>query len=363
MLAGLLALLTLTAVAVVALRAGPRVVTGVMPGSFTGYAFDACQAPSQRQMDVWLERSPYWAVGIYIAGENRACARQPNLDSAWVAAQAQRGWRLLPLTVGRQAPCSESSHWSKIDGSPDDRYAAARDQGRDEAGAAAAAAADLGIAHGSTLWLDLEAFDIARIRCRDATLAYVSSWTQGLREDGYRSGVYSSASSGIRMLEQARVGAPGRYDLPRQVWVAAWNRRHDAGPAYVSRDGWPGGRVHQYRGTHVETYGGVSLEIDSSFMDVGRGTVAPRRHIRCAKPLGVAVRAGRGSGPLLKYGSGGDDVRRLQCALDAVERARVPATGVFEERTRAAVERYQRTHRLPASGVVTADVWRLLRRG
>jgi len=419
----LLALLAGTVVVVQGLRAGPPVMTGVMPGSFTGYAFDACDAPSQRQMDAWLEHSPYWAVGIYIAGENRACAQQPHLDADWVATQAARGWRLLPLSVGRQAPCSVG-HWSKIDPAPADGYAAARGQGRDEATGAAAAAGDLGIARGSTLWLDVEAFDISRTGCRDATLAYVSAWTRALRDRGYGSGFYSSASSGIRMLEQARVGAPGRYDVPRQIWVGDWNQRHDTGSAYLARDGWSGGRVHQYTGTHRETYGGVTLEIDSSFMDVGQGTVAPPDRTPCATPRGYpTLRAGdrtpgvvalqcllqhshppwqdtsgeytsatvqavtvfqrshglrptgvtdrptwvallsQGSRPLLKYGSGSDAVRRLQRALGATQGAAISVTGVFEENTRQAVQRYQRTHGLPATGVVTTDLWRVLQTG
>lgn len=410
----------LVAVSVQGLRAGPPVVTGVMPGSFTGYAFDACQTPSQRQMDAWLERSPYWAVGIYIAGENRACAQQPNLDAAWVATQAQRGWRLLPLSVGRQAPCSKGT-WSKIDPLPANGYAAARGQGRDEATGAVAAARDLGIARGSTLWLDVEAFDTSRAPCRDATLAYVSSWTRALRDRGYVSGFYSSASSGIRMLEQARVRAPGRYDVPPQLWVGDWNQRHDTRSAYLSGGGWSGGRVHQYTGTHPETYGGVTLEIDSNFMDVGRGTVAPPDRTPCPTPdayptlregdrsTGVAVlqcllRQGhllgqdtsgeyttataravtdlqrsqglrptgvtdrptwaalvsQGSRPLLKYGAGGDDVRRLQRALAATGSAGVPVTGVFEEHTREAVWHFQRAHGLPTTGVATPDVWRVL---
>ena len=424
MLAVLLALLVVAAVAVQVLRPAPAVVTGVTPGSFTGYAFDTCEAPSQRQMDAWLKHSPYWAVGIYIAGENRACPRQRHLDAAWVAAQSARGWRLLPLSVGRQAPCSASTRWSKINPSPGHGYLTARGQGRDEATDAATAARDLGIARGSTLWLDMEAFDISRTRCRDATLAYVSSWTRTLRGSGYRSGFYSSAASGIRMLERARGASPGRDDLPDQVWVAQWNHHHDTGSAYLSRDGWSGGRVHQYAGTHPETYGGVTLGIDSNFMDVGRGTVAPPDRTPCPAPRdyptlregdrspGVAVlqcllegrhlvrqdtsarywsgtarsvtdfqrstglRAtgvtdrptwvallSRGSQPLLKYGSGGEAVRRLQRALTAAGSAGVSVTGVFETRTRDAMRRYQHAHGLPATGVVTTDVWKLLQAG
>jgi peptidoglycan hydrolase-like protein with peptidoglycan-binding domain len=70
-----------------------------------------------------------------------------------------------------------------------------------------------------------------------------------------------------------------------------------------------------------------------------------------------------GSRPLLKYGSAGDAVRRLQRALAAAGSPGVSGTGVFEEHTRAAVVRYQRDHDLPATGVVSADVWRLLQAG
>src|SRR4051794_7917814 len=81
----------------------------VMPGSFTGYAFDACQAPSREAMDVWRERSPYWGVGIYTSGVNRYCADQENLSEEWVAEQDRKGWRLLPLHVGLQASCTRTA--------------------------------------------------------------------------------------------------------------------------------------------------------------------------------------------------------------------------------------------------------------
>lgn len=419
----LLALLVLVAVAVQVLRARPPVVTGVMPGSFTGYAFDTCEAPGQQQMDAWREHSPYWAVGVYISGENRACADQPNLDRDWVATQAGRGWRLLPLAVGPQAPCTEGADWSKIDPSPVEGFAAAREQGRDEAAGAVTAAQDLGIAPRSTLWLDVEAFDISQTRCRDATMAYVSSWTRELRDSGYHSGFYSSATSGVRMLEQARVGAPRKYALPTHIWVGDWNQRQDTMSEYLADDGWSRGRVHQYTGPHTETYGGVTLEIDSNYMKVGRGTVAPPDRAACEVPRGyptlregdrsrrvaavqcllrrqellpveptgrytsgtahavAALQGARGlrptgvtdrrtwvsllshgPRPVLKYGSGNNAVRRLQRAL-AANGTRIPPTGVFEEQTRAAVQRYQRRHGLPVTGVVTGRLWRLLQSG
>ena len=234
----------MTVLAVQVPRTGPAVVTGVMPGSFTGYAFDTCEAPSQRQMDAWHEHSPYAAVGVYIAGENRACPRQRHLDAAWVATQAARGWRLLPLSVGPQAPCSEGTRWSRVDASPANAYAAARGQGRDVATDAAGAARDLGIARGSTLWLDVESFDISRTRCRDATLAYVSSWTRALRKGGYGSGFYSSGSTGIRMLEQARVAPGGRTTCrTRSGWVTGTSATTPGRCTWPATGGRAGGSI------------------------------------------------------------------------------------------------------------------------
>ncbi|HEX8970196.1 DUF1906 domain-containing protein [Oryzihumus sp.] len=272
----------------------PSVVTTVMPGSFTGYAFDVCQAPSQRQMDAWVARSPYAAVGIYIAGENRACPDQRNLDKSWVAAQARHGWRLLPVVVGRQAPCGRGTSQVTITPQPAQDYAAARAQGRAEAGDAADAARDLGIAPGSTLWLDVEAFDISRVSCRLATLSYVAGWTDGLRAEGFAPGVYSSAVSGWRMLAQGRGSAPLAGDAPDQVWVADWNDRPTAGVTSATRDGWPHGRVHQYRGPHDETYGGVTLQVDSNYLVVGGTTAAaPDRHACLGSRPSAATQPGR----------------------------------------------------------------------
>ncbi len=76
------------------------------PGNFRGYGFDQCLAPTQKAMDTWLKHSPFLAVGIYISGASRACRDQPNLTPTWITTQLQNGWRLLPITLGPQAPCN-----------------------------------------------------------------------------------------------------------------------------------------------------------------------------------------------------------------------------------------------------------------
>jgi peptidoglycan hydrolase-like protein with peptidoglycan-binding domain len=64
---------------------------------------------------------------------------------------------------------------------------------------------------------------------------------------------------------------------------------------------------------------------------------------------------------VLKVGSTGETVRRLQRALTATGR-RTPIDGVFTKKTAKAVARYQRRSGLPATGVVTAAVWDRLAR-
>src|SRR5215218_2977834 len=63
--------------------------TRAAPGSFTGYAFDTCDTPSQRQMNAWRRHSKFWGVGVYIAGMNRACSTQRHLTRRWVATQSR----------------------------------------------------------------------------------------------------------------------------------------------------------------------------------------------------------------------------------------------------------------------------------
>src|SRR3712207_3723684 len=122
------------------------------PGNFTGYGFDQCLAPTQSAMDAWLEHSPFWAVGIYISGESRACRDQPNLTPRWISTQLEKGWRLLPITLGPQASCSDRfpryGTDETIDPSPGSNYADARGQGRREAVDAVSVARSLGIVEG-----------------------------------------------------------------------------------------------------------------------------------------------------------------------------------------------------------------------
>jgi hypothetical protein len=434
------AVLTSAAIAVagvVVLAAPAQAANRVTPGNFTGYGFDQCVTPSQAVMDTWLTTSPYWAVGVYIAGDNRYCGddRQTHLTAEWVSTQLRNGWKVLPITVGPQAPCyANPAKKVRIHNDPAGDFAAAREQGRAEAVDTVARAQALGIALKSTLWNDIEAFDTTNARCRNSTLAFLSGWTEQLHDLNYVSGVYMSAARGMNALDDARVVEPGRFTMPDRIWVAEWvtadsYRRPPTAnapslySAYLRDDGWlPGGRMRQYRGGHDETYGAVTINIDTNYLDLGRGTRpgrAPRfcngtrvdfpryrrlgpgiehpqvsalqcllkrkrvydgpvtgvydaattravRRFRESRGQGMSGRMLRrtwttllseGRGPVLKIGSGGNTVRRLQRSLNAAVHAELAVDGIFGPATTRAVRAYQREVGVRGTGVVADDTW------
>lgn len=408
----------------------------VTPGDFTGYGFDQCLAPTQKSMNTWLKHSPFLSVGIYISGDSRACRSQPNLTRDWISTQLGKGWRLLPITLGPQASCSArfprygNDETIKPKPGASERYKPARRQGRAEAASAVAAAGALGIVPGSTLWYDLEGFDHTIKNCRESALSFLSAWTTRLHELDYVSGVYSSVGSGIKILDDARVERPKAFDLPDAIWLARWDGEANTSSSYIREGGWrPGGRVKQYMGGHDETWGGVRINIDRNFLDVGKGSwAAPEVHcdgvpvdlptyapvkpessatdrIRALQCLlteqGVydgklsgtyspatieAVHAWQkqrglvasdrwtrtawmtllSAGPrkIVKFGSAGTEVRRIQRALNAVSRdARLEVTGVFAGATDRALRDYQKRVDLTASGVAAPVTWKALRSG
>jgi hypothetical protein len=430
----LVALLTgLAATLTAAPAEASRIVT---PGNFTGYGFDQCETVSQKTMNTWLRTSPFLAVGVYISGRSRACRTQANLTPTWVDTQLRKGWRILPITLGPQSSCVGRflRYGPRIDPtireSSTNGYAAARDQGILEADRAVAAATRLGIAPRSTLWYDLEGWsNVNDVSCRASALSFLQAWTKRLHRLGYVSGVYSSAGSGMVILDRARVNRP-RYVLPDYIWIARWDGKANTSTTYISEAGWnPHRRVKQYLGGHDETWGGVTVNIDRNFLDVGKGSWAPRedhcngtrisypRYQRIApnaadtvmvealkcllKERGVydgrvngtynerlrtALRTWQrthgfgvrdvwsranwmsllvaGPDKVLKWGSGGPAVRRLQRALNAAHHdADLRVTGVFKKATGTALRTYQRRVGVRSNGIAAPSTWRALRNG
>jgi hypothetical protein len=237
------------------------------PTVFTGYGFDACAAPSLGKLQAW-SASPYRAVGIYIGGQNRACS-QPNLTPVWVSSAIGLGWSLMPLYVGLQAPCVSQKGLAHISSTP----ATALAQGKAAADDAAALAQALGLPAGSPVYNDLEGYKLGNASCTRAVQSFVTGWVQELHARGLVAGLYGSAASTIRDVS----ALPSA--LPDAVWIADWNGVEGVfGDPYVSDSLWVNHqRIHQYKGGHNETYGGVTINIDSNVVDstVVGGTAPP----------------------------------------------------------------------------------------
>jgi peptidoglycan hydrolase-like protein with peptidoglycan-binding domain len=304
----------------------------------------------------------------------------------------------------------------------------ARRQGIAEAHTAVTAATKLGIVAGSTLWFDLENFNQTVNRCRNASLSFMSGWTTGLHALHYVSGVYSSAGSGIWALDQARMKTPTKYQLPDRIWIARWDGQANTSTSYISSKGWAtGDRMKQYVGGHDETWGDVTINIDRDFLDLGKHTLPAVEHcggvvvdlpdyprvkagssptsvkaLQCLlseqkayagkingrytaatlaaingwqKSHHLGVHAwwnrrnwmtlfGVGPQPVLKFGSTGPAVRRLQRMLNAATRGTdLPVTGVFAQLTDSALRGWQISTRRKALGVVNPSTWKALAAG
>jgi hypothetical protein len=247
------------ATTLISLTLAAPAVAAPEPGTFAGYGFDACTAPSSATMQAWLA-SPYRAVGIYFGGVNRGCT-QLNLTPAWVQQQQAAGWHLIPLYVGPQASCTTSTKPNRIDNT----QAAA--QGRAIADDAANQAAMLGLAADSVLIYDMENYQTNDAVCRAGVLAFISAWTARLHDRGYLSGFYSSMSSGVAD-QVTSYNTPG-YVRPDYVDFARWDMVETVSDAAIPAAYWsPHRRIKQYRGDHVETWGGVSINIDNDLLDV-----------------------------------------------------------------------------------------------
>ncbi|MHB9857793.1 glycoside hydrolase domain-containing protein [Streptomyces sp. YIM S03343] len=235
---------------------------------YSGLAFDACTAPPLSTIQAW-NASPYRALGVYISGVNRTCT-QPELTPGWVASVSKLTWRLLPVHKGLQPPCGARPTDDKISTTP----ATARSQGTAAAQEAVKAAKALGMLPGSALYNDIENYPQTDTTCRTAVLNYASAWTKELHRVGYVSGLYMNLSLGAGQL--AGVYTSTSYARPDALWIA----RYDGTGTLT---GWSGisdakwsvhQRAKQYLGSHDETYGGVTVNIDNDRLDAPVATVA-----------------------------------------------------------------------------------------
>ena len=260
-----------------------------------GLAFDTCTAPSTDTMTAWLA-SPYRITGTYLGGANWACG-YGNFSAGWISAVTAQGWRFIPIWVGRQAPCFAHKGVVKI------THGQAYQQGRDDATAAITTARAFGYGKGTPLYFDMESYPRNNPACTKDVLTFLGGWTRRLHGAGYKSGVYSSAGSGITDLA-------GRYTVkayarPDDVWIADWAGRPSLSSPYLTASEWPANhRLVQFYGGHAETWGGETVNVDS---DMTRGPVAsttagsPARPALATSPDAVAAAPGKSATARLTF--------------------------------------------------------------
>ncbi|MBO0843781.1 MAG: DUF1906 domain-containing protein, partial [Nocardioides sp.] len=236
----------------------------------------------------------------------------------------------------------------------------ARSQGRGQGAATVAAAKSLGIASGSTLYYDLESFNIANTNCRASALWFVSAFTTKVHSLGYKVGFYSSAGSGIKAMYNTKKSGRKDFHFPDQLWIADWNGAAGTSTAYIPDSAWsPHARVKQYEGGHDETYGRVTVNVDRDYLDVGRGSVAPT--VKHCGGLNVnwtnyaTIRPASGS-----YVPPPNQVRALKCMLRERGSFNGLMTSTYGSALRTAILRWEASHHLPASTSWDLRAWRTL---
>jgi len=229
---------------------------------YKGHAFDKCEIPTIAQLKTWYSKSPYRTVNAYIGGTSRLCANTP-LTSTYFRNMYQQGWRFILTWVGHQAPCTSFKYPFPYDVNKAYQY------GVDNANLAKAKLQQFNLSNtngsGAIIYLDLEYFQYSS-QCSNAARAYVNGWTTRLSQLGIRSGLYTTSYI-ISKNEFHTISKP-----PSAVWIAewyntpgyrpnqtVWDLRHLSNYLWVNNQ-----RILQYTGTHSQTWGGVSMSIDSN---------------------------------------------------------------------------------------------------
>ncbi|RME57747.1 DUF1906 domain-containing protein, partial [Candidatus Parcubacteria bacterium] len=233
--------------------------------TFTGQGFDKCEIPTLSQLQTWVSKSPYRAVNLYMGGACRSCANT-SLSASYLSQLSQQGWTFIPTWVGPQSAGYGGGCSSRISNNTN----TAHQQGVNEANAAASRAAQLGLSGSqakTVIYYDLEAYANSATN-RNAAKSFIAGWTDRLQALGYQAGVYGS-SCAAHLDDFASNPHP-----PNAIWPAHWIYSSYNSNASVwnvlciPNNHWgQHQRIRQYAGGHFETWGGVTLKIDSNVID------------------------------------------------------------------------------------------------
>ena len=219
--------------------------------------FDSCTQYTAAHWNTIYANSPsnLRALGFYLGGKTAdAFCFEP--DATWIG-NLDTSWKLIPIWDGLQAPCSSNTYLMSSD--PTTAY----NQGVNSAQNADIVMRRIGLGSGNVVYLDIEGYPST---CKTAAGHYIGGFTKGLHDLGYTSGVYSSACS-PDMDYYTTLNNP-----PDDAYIAQYNGIDSANTSgsvdCVSSTSWDNHhRIHQYRGSHNVTYGGVTVNVDSDCVD------------------------------------------------------------------------------------------------
>jgi hypothetical protein len=156
------------------------------------------------------------------------------------------------------------------------------------------------------------------------------------------------------MLDDARVNRPGAYVMPDRIWIADWNQRADVFSTFVRNTGWmPHMRVHQYERGHPETHGGVPIDVDNDWVDLGTGSAAVAEPPHC----GGAASFNFPSYATRRVGDTGALVKTIQCLLRDKAFYTGTIDGVYDAGVGSAVRQWRVSHGLSAITTTGPAAW------
>jgi Rv2525c-like, glycoside hydrolase-like domain len=150
-------------------------------------------------------------------------------------------------------------------------------QGVNAANLAVESLAALGLTNpdktGSVVYYDIENYG-TETACRAAVNSFMNGWVSQIRARGSLAGVYGSTLCNTGLSDFQNI-----TNVPDVIWPARWY--HNLGSGYYdpTADVWNLGscipntvwsnhqRIRQYEGDHNETWGGLTLSIDSNVLD------------------------------------------------------------------------------------------------
>jgi len=146
--------------------------SAVLPGPLVvqGEGFDTSSLPPTSDMITWWDTTTYYAIGVYIGGENFDSSL-PTPNHAWLADVMSNEWDVWLIWVGPQSACANQGGLGAFSNNP----TTATEQGEAQAQDAVNTASADGFGD-EYLVYDLEAFNSGNSTCLTAAQSFINGF-------------------------------------------------------------------------------------------------------------------------------------------------------------------------------------------